>query len=166
MGLFYLISLIIELALVMYVSVHSYHKHSLSYGGAWTAGIVGSIHVLAGWRHAVLLIFFFITRYSSFLSVTHSSKLTKMWSSVKKQKEEGFVFGGERNFYQVFSNSFIPTIICIYIAFAKMGIVPYLSERIGYQESRVLLCQFIHRYAIASYGFGVLLRMFSRYLGK
>ena len=91
-------------------------------------------------------------------------KIDRINALAKKQKEEGFVFGGERNFYQVFSNSFIPTIICIYIAFAKMGIVPYLSERIGYQESRVLLCQFIHRYAIASYGFGVLLRMFSRYL--
>ena len=63
-----------------------------------------------------------------------------MWSSVKKQKEDGFVFGGERNFYQVLSNSFVPTIICIYVVFAKMGVVPSLSERISYQESRTMFC--------------------------
>ena len=63
MDLYRLLSILIGIILVVYVSVHSYNKHSLSYGGALTAGIVGCIHVIAGWKYAVLLIFFFVTRY-------------------------------------------------------------------------------------------------------
>ena len=64
-----------------------------------------------------------------------SSKLTKMWSNVKRQKEDGFVFGGERNYYQVLSNSFVPTLACIYVSIAKSGIFEGLSSKIAFQES-------------------------------
>ena len=51
--------------LVVYaVARRAYLHHSLSYGGAMTAFFVGSIHTLAGWRYAVLLIFFFLTRFA------------------------------------------------------------------------------------------------------
>ena len=53
---------VIGVILVALVALKAFHKHSLSYGGACSAIVVGSIHILAGWRFAVLLIFFFLTR--------------------------------------------------------------------------------------------------------
>ena len=58
---------------------------------------------------------------SSFDS-SSSSKLTKMWSNVKQQREDDFVFGGERSGIQVLSNSFIPTLLCVYVVYARSGL--------------------------------------------
>ena len=44
-----------------------------------------------------------------------SSKLTKMGSKVKKQKEDGYQYGGERKGKQVIANSFIPTLIALFL---------------------------------------------------
>ena len=63
-----------------------------------------------------------------------SSKLTKMWSSVKKQKEDDFKYGGERCSLQVLSNSFIPTLICLYVIVAKSGINSKLYNRVRTEE--------------------------------
>ncbi|KAK8796781.1 hypothetical protein WA588_000908 [Blastocystis sp. NMH] len=120
---------VIGVILVTLVALKAFHKHSLSYGGACSAIVVGSIHILAGWRYAVLLIFFFLT----------SSKLTKMWSSVKRQREDDFVFGGERNGMQVLSNSFVPTLLCVYVIYARSGLSSTLYGRIPYQESMLIL---------------------------
>ena len=76
---------------------------------------------------------------SSFDS-SSSSKLTKMWSNVKQQREDDFVFGGERSGIQVLSNSFIPTLLCVYVVYARSGLRSELYGRIPYQESRDDVC--------------------------
>ena len=53
---------LVGIALVLYVAYKAYRNHSLSYGGAITAVVVGCLHIIAGWRYAVLLLFFFGTR--------------------------------------------------------------------------------------------------------
>lgn len=72
----------------------------------------------------------------SSLDSSGSSKLTKMWSSVKRQREDDFVFGGERTGVQVLSNSFVPTLLCVYVIYARSGLSSELYGRIPYQESR------------------------------
>lgn len=53
---------LVGIAVVLFVAYKAYRNHSLSYGGAITAFVVGSLHIIAGWRYAVLLLFFFGTR--------------------------------------------------------------------------------------------------------
>ena len=57
-----LLYLLIGVGAVTAVAVRGYNKRSLSYGGACTSIVIGILHILAGWRYAFLLIFFFATR--------------------------------------------------------------------------------------------------------
>ena len=50
--------------------------------------------------------------------------------------QEDFVFGGERIGMQVLSNSFVPTLLCVYVIYARSGLSSKLYGRIPYQESR------------------------------
>ena len=118
------------------VARRAYLHHSLSYGGAMTAFFVGSIHTLAGWRYAVLLIFFFLTRFAFVLFLKLSTKLTKLWSYIKKQKEDKYTYGGEREAKQVIANSLVPTLICSYILFSRLGLIQISAERLRFLEGR------------------------------
>ena len=111
-------------------------SHSLSYGGAMTAFFVGSIHTLAGWRYAVMLIFFFLTRLAFLLISHYSTKLTKLWSNIKKQKEDKYCYGGEREAKQVIANSLVPTLLCLYILLSRVGVIRISAERLRFLEGR------------------------------
>ena len=52
-----------------------------------------------------------------------STKLTKLWSTIKKQKEDDYHYGGERKSQQVIANSLVPTIICLYITLARLHLI-------------------------------------------
>lgn len=69
------------------------------------------------------------------LSIIFSSKLTKMWSNVKKQKEDNFHYGGERKGRQVISNSFIPTILCVLIILLRWNLIEIPNISIEFVES-------------------------------
>lgn len=58
-----LLYLVIGIGAVVAVAVRGYIKRSLSYGGMCTSILIGILHILAGWRYAFLLIFFFATRW-------------------------------------------------------------------------------------------------------
>ena len=58
-----LLYLVIGIGAVVAVAVRGYNKRSLSYGGMCTSILIGILHILAGWRYAFLLIFFFATRW-------------------------------------------------------------------------------------------------------
>ena len=55
---------------------------------------------------------------------------------MKKQKEDDFKYGGERSSLQVLSNSFIPTLICLYVSVARSGISSQLYDRVQMEEGK------------------------------
>lgn len=55
---------------------------------------------------------------------------------MKKQKEDDFKYGGERSSLQVLSNSFVPTLICLYVSIAKSGISSQLYDRVQREEGK------------------------------
>lgn len=68
-----------------------------------------------------------------------SSKFTKMWSSIKRQKEDDYHYGGERRSSQVLCNSFIPTLLTIYILLARFHVIGVSARDLEYQERTVYL---------------------------
>ena len=135
---------------VLAVARRAYMRHSLSYGGAMTAFFVGSIHVLAGWRYAVLLIFFFLTRFALLLILQLSTKLTKLWSNIKKQKEDKYCFGGEREARQVIANSLVPTLFCLYILLSRLGLIQNSAARLHFLEGILNVCFLICWFVVSS----------------
>lgn len=108
-----LASAVAGFALSLLVARSAFNRNSLSFSGAIAATVVGTIHITAGWRYGVLLMFFFFS----------SSILTKLWPQIKSQKEEKFILGGKRNYIQVIANSWISTLISLYIIFVRAGIL-------------------------------------------
>lgn len=86
--------------LAVVVAYAAYRVHSLSKNGAIAAGFVGTIIFgLGGWQWAVLLLTFFIS----------SSVLTRAFKNRKRNLDEKFSKGGERDAGQVFGNGGIAT---------------------------------------------------------
>ena len=53
---------LLGIILILIIGIKGYQKHSLSFGGAVAATIVGIIHILSGWRITLLLLFFYGSR--------------------------------------------------------------------------------------------------------
>ena len=58
----HIILILLGIILAIVVASKGYQKHSLSFGGAVAATIVGIIHILSGWRITLLLLFFYGSR--------------------------------------------------------------------------------------------------------
>ena len=58
-----------------------------------------------------------------------------MWSSIKKQKEDDYHFGGERKAKQVLCNSFVPTIIAVYILLVRLHLISLGEHSMQFLES-------------------------------
>ena len=98
--------------------------------------------------------------------ILYSTKLTKLWSNIKKQKEDDYHYGGERESRQVVANSLIPTVICLYITLARLHLIHIPASRLHFQESTFLCCYSFLWFAVASHSVVLLLWMQCRYLGK
>ena len=61
-----------------------------------------------------------------------------MWSSIKKQKEDDYHFGGERCGKQVLCNSFIPTILAVYILLVRLRVISIGEQSMQFVESASL----------------------------
>eukprot|EP01102_Stenamoeba_stenopodia_P009266 TRINITY_DN2733_c0_g1_i1.p1 TRINITY_DN2733_c0_g1~~TRINITY_DN2733_c0_g1_i1.p1 ORF type:complete len:308 (+),score=67.47 TRINITY_DN2733_c0_g1_i1:40-924(+) len=88
----------------LFLAFRSVKKKSLSSSGAIAAFGVGLLTCLAGYRFAIVLVTFFLT----------SSKLTKYKAERKKQLEDGYQEGGNRNAVQVFANGGWATLLCVW----------------------------------------------------
>lgn len=100
------------------------------------------------------------------LSIISSSKLTKMWSNVKKQKEDNFHYGGERKGRQVIANSFIPTILCVLILLLRWNLIQIPNFSLEFIQSRCAFLFWLNRPIIPSNCSIILYWMLCRYLGK
>ncbi len=81
--------------LAILIAFAAYRAHSLSRSGAVGAAIVGAvIFGIGGWQWAVLLLTFFIT----------STGLTRAFKTRKRDLNEKFSKGGQRDIGQVFGN--------------------------------------------------------------
>jgi uncharacterized protein (TIGR00297 family) len=96
----------------------AYRARSLSRSGAYAAFIVGTvIFGLGGWRWAVLLLTFFIT----------SSALSRMFKAHKREADEKYAKGGQRDAGQVFGNGGIPTLFALLHFFFPEATWPWLG---------------------------------------
>lgn len=95
-----------------------------------------------------------------------STKLTKLWSTIKKQKEDDYHYGGERKSQQVIANSLVPTIICLYITLARLHLIQIPASQLHFQESTFFCFYSFLWFAVASHSVVLLLWMQCRHLGK
>ena len=58
-----------------------------------------------------------------------------MWSSIKKQKEDDYHFGGERRAKQVLCNRFVPTILSLYILLVRFHLISLGEHSMPFLES-------------------------------
>ena len=58
-----------------------------------------------------------------------------MWSSIKKQKEDDYHFGGERRANQVLCNSFVPTILSLYVLLVRFHLISLGEHSMPFLES-------------------------------
>ena len=93
--------LIIGFILAILIAYAAYRARSLSRSGAFAALLIGTvIFGLGGWRWAILLLTFFIT----------SSALSKMFKERKREANEKYAKGGQRDAGQVLGNGGIPAL--------------------------------------------------------
>ncbi|CAI5961627.1 unnamed protein product [Closterium sp. NIES-64] len=85
------------------MAARGFRKRSLSSSGAAAAFVVGSLTMTAGARFGVTLIAFFLS----------SSKLTRLGAQHKRRVEERFKEGGQRDGWQVLSNSIAATTVAL-----------------------------------------------------
>ena len=96
--------ILLGLFLAVIVAYLAYRAHSLDRSGAIAATFVGTvIFGLGGWQWAVLLLLFFIT----------SSGLSRAFKKRKKNMDEKFSKGHERDAGQVFGNGGLATLFVI-----------------------------------------------------
>ena len=91
------------LLIAVLIAGYGYSKQSLSLSGALAAVGVGTLTFFVQVKFGLVLILFFFT----------SSRITKIGSEKKKILEHDFVVGGQRDYSQVFSNSFAGVVACI-----------------------------------------------------
>jgi len=110
--------LIIGLFLAILVAYLAYRARSLDRSGAFAAFVVGTvIFGLGGWEWAILLLTFFIT----------SSGLSRAFKDRKKEANEKYAKGGQRDAGQVFGNGGIPTLFTALHFFFPEAIWPWLG---------------------------------------
>lgn len=100
-----LIQPIIALVISSLIAIRAYKRKSVDGSGALAGFIVMSIHISFSYRFGAMLLVFFFT----------SSKLTKIGEERKKQVEDGFKEGGQRNWIQVLSNSGVATFLVVLV---------------------------------------------------
>jgi uncharacterized protein (TIGR00297 family) len=108
METFFLFRCVIAIILALLLSVHGYTKKSLDISGCIAACFVGFICLATSYRFGLLLLLFY---YSS-------SKLTKLKENIKIKLEEDYSLGGQRNWIQVFANSILATVVCLFYYFS------------------------------------------------
>ena len=100
--------LFIGLILAVASSYIAYRAKSLSRDGAFAATLMGTIIFgLGGWQWAVLLLAFFVS----------SSALTHIFKNRKKDLDEKYSKGGQRDAGQVLSNGGLAALIVLFHAF-------------------------------------------------
>ena len=110
--------LIIGFFLAIIIAYLAYRTRSLNRSGAVAALVVGTvIFGLGGLRWAVLLLTFFIT----------SSGLSRMFKSRKREANEKYAKGGQRDAGQVFGNGGIATLFAALHFFLPTAIWPWLG---------------------------------------
>lgn len=97
---------VISLLIAAATAARALHHKSLSGSGAIAGFIVLSLSVLSGLRFGALILAFFLS----------SSKLTKYKSEAKRKIDADFKDGGQRDWLQVLTNSFIATALSLGIA--------------------------------------------------
>ena len=100
--------LFLGLLLAAISSYIAYRAKSLNRDGAFAATLIGTIVFgLGGWQWAVLLLAFFIS----------SSILTHIFKNRKKDLDEKYSKGGQRDAGQVFSNGGLAALVVLFHAF-------------------------------------------------
>jgi uncharacterized protein (TIGR00297 family) len=120
------------------LAAHGYRKGSLSLSGAIAAVIVGWSTFLSGFQFGVTLIVFYYT----------SSKLTKYQQEKKKRVEAEFKQDGQRDVWQVMSNSLTATVLatCYYHMFGP-DLIPFAFHNSSIINPSSLQAGFIAFYA-------------------
>jgi len=110
--------LIIGFFLAILIAYLAYRARSLDRSGAYAAFAVGTvIFGLGGWRWAILLLTFFIT----------SSGLSRAFKARKREANEKYAKGGQRDAGQVFGNGGIPTLFAALHFFFPEATWPWLG---------------------------------------
>ena len=89
-----------------------------------------------------------------------------MGSNVKRQKEDAYQYGGERKGQQVIANSFIPTLIAIFIVFIRWNSISIYGYSIETIESTRCILSLCNRSSLTTYCIILLYRVLCRYMGK
>jgi len=104
--------------LAIAVAFAAYRAHSLSYSGAMTAILIGTIIFgLGGWQWAVLLLVFFVS----------SSLLSRLFSNRKSKLNEKFEKGSQRDASQVLANGGIAALFAGLHFFLPTALWPWLA---------------------------------------
>jgi len=107
----FVIKTLFALGISFLISFIGYRKKSLNLSGAIFALLTGYCHALSSYTSTVsMLTFFFV-----------GSLVTKLGKNKKMAMEEDFKESGQRNWNQVFSNSFCSTLGCLVYIF-EVGI--------------------------------------------
>jgi uncharacterized protein (TIGR00297 family) len=113
-----LIQILTGLLLAALAAYLARRAHSLTRGGALAATVLGTIVFgLGGWPWAALLLTFFIL----------SSALTRAFGRSKKDMEEKYAKGGERDEMQVLSNGGIAGLFVLLHAFYPAAVWPWIG---------------------------------------
>ncbi|KAJ8478190.1 hypothetical protein OPV22_021917 [Ensete ventricosum] len=107
----FLIRLGFSLLLSFSIAARALKRKSVDSSAVLVGIPVMVIHMLAGYRFAVLLLVFFST----------SSKVTRLGEGKKRAIDADFKEGGQRNWIQVLSNSIIATILVVIFARITQG---------------------------------------------
>ena len=110
--------LLTGLLLALLIAYLAYRARSLDRSGAYAAFVVGTIIFgLGGWEWAILLLTFFIT----------SSALSRMFKDRKREANEKYAKGGQRDAGQVFGNGGIPALFVVLHIFFPEATWPWLG---------------------------------------
>ena len=96
-----MIRLVVASVLACGLAAHGYKKRSLNRSGALAAVVVGFISFAASYRMGTILIVFYYT----------GSKMTKVRGETKKRLEYNYKEAGQRDMWQVLTNSVLATIV-------------------------------------------------------
>lgn len=110
--------LILGFLLAVFIAYLAYRSRSLDRSGVYAALIVGTvIFGLGGWEWAILLLTFFIT----------SSALSRAFKDHKREANEKYAKGGQRDAGQVFGNGGIATLFALLHIFFPDAAWPWLG---------------------------------------
>jgi uncharacterized protein (TIGR00297 family) len=110
--------LVIGFFLAILIAYLAYRARSLNRSGAYAAFVVGTvIFGLGGWRWAILLLTFFTT----------SSGLSRAFKERKREANEKYAKGGQRDAGQVFGNGGIATLFTALHFFFPEAAWPWLG---------------------------------------